>query len=185
MRPPPVGFDGLARPEQGRSRKAGTNMRRRSLLNSRPWHAHNVACSCAPSTTMVKNSTKYKFVPLFKQIKLSREMVKAFDEYASAGFLACAFSLDLLLFLSVCLVKNVCSLYVRTTCACHRARFHTALANILKISLDISNVPHCLSPIRVLCPHSQRCDGAGRMLAHHVWPDGVHGQEREQPPLVH
>ncbi len=56
---------------------------------------------------MVKNSTKYKFVPLFKQIKLSREMVKAFDEYASAGFLACAFSLDLRPFLSVCLVPLV------------------------------------------------------------------------------
>ena len=33
----------------------------------------------------MKNSTKYKFVPLFKQIKVNRALVKAFDEYVCVG----------------------------------------------------------------------------------------------------
>jgi hypothetical protein len=34
----------------------------------------------------MKNSTKYKFVPLFKQIKVNRALVKAFDEYVISPF---------------------------------------------------------------------------------------------------
>ena len=37
---------------------------------------------------MVKKSTNYKFVPLFKQIKLNREMVKAFDTYVGHKMLS-------------------------------------------------------------------------------------------------
>ncbi len=45
--------------------------------------AAGTSAPCFHTIEEMKNSTKYKFVPLFKQIKVNRALVKAFDEYES------------------------------------------------------------------------------------------------------
>jgi hypothetical protein len=76
------------------------------------WCAFLLCCAALPMVTIeeMKNSTKYKFVPLFKQIKVNRALVKAFDEYESlrlaATHLFCSRVMESLV--SVCVRVREC-----------------------------------------------------------------------------